>query len=63
VTLEDFGRWKAALAGRANVTARSYAALNHEFMPGSGKSGPAEYEVASHVPPQVVDDIAGWIAR
>jgi len=63
VTMDEFARWKAALAGRANVTFRSYPALNHLFLPGTGKSLPAEYDQPSHVADAVVDDIAAWIKR
>ncbi len=61
VTMADFARWRAALESRANVTLRSYPALNHIFMAGSGPSLPAEYLVPGHVDVQVVDDIARWI--
>jgi dienelactone hydrolase len=63
VTMDEFARWKAALAGRSNVTFHSYPALNHLFEPGTGRSLPAEYERPSHVAEQVVVDIAAWIAR
>ena len=63
VTMDEFAQWKAALAGRATVTFHSYPALNHLFMPGTGKSLPTEYEQASHVAAQVVEDIAAWIKR
>ncbi|MEO7273627.1 MAG: alpha/beta fold hydrolase, partial [Vicinamibacterales bacterium] len=43
VTLADFSRWKAALAGRTDVTFHSYPALNHLFVAGTGPSLPAEY--------------------
>lgn len=61
VTMEDFGRWKAALASRGDVTFRSYPALNHLFIAGTGPSLPAEYQVANHVAEEVVRDIATWI--
>jgi dienelactone hydrolase len=63
VTPDEFAKWKAALAGRANVTFHSYPALNHLFIAGTGKSLPTEYQQPSHVAPQVVDDIAAWIKR
>jgi hypothetical protein len=63
VTLaDDFARWQAGLASRPGVTFRTYPALNHLFLPGSGKSLPAEYSVAGHVPEEVIRDIAQWIA-
>jgi len=30
-------------------------------MPGEGKSTPAEYERAGHIPDFVLDDIARWL--
>ena len=63
VTMDEFGRWKSALAGKPNVTFHSYAALNHLFVVGTGKSLPAEYEIGGHVDEAVVRDIADWIKR
>jgi dienelactone hydrolase len=63
VTPDEFARWKAALAGRTNVTFSLFPGLNHLFMPGTGKSLPAEYEQPSHVAERVVEEIAGWIKR
>jgi dienelactone hydrolase len=63
VTPDEFARWKAALAGRTDVTFHSYPALNHLFLAGTGKSLPAEYDKPSHVDEQVVADIAAWIKR
>ncbi len=61
VTLEDFAGWKKGLAGRGNVTFKSYPALNHLFMTGKGKARPEEYEAPGHVAREVVDDIAAWV--
>jgi uncharacterized protein len=61
VTMQDFNRWKSALAGRPNVTFKTYPALNHLFMAGEGKSTPAEYVKAGHVSEQLIEDIAGWV--
>ena len=58
---EDFAKWKAALGGEARVTFRTYPALNHRFLPGTGKSVPAEYLTPGHVPVDVISDIAVWI--
>ena len=63
VTMKDFSLWKAALAGRWNATFRSFPALNHLFIAGEGKSVPAEYAQPGHVDGEVIDQIAGWIAR
>ncbi len=61
VTMEDFKGWQAALSSKRNATLKSYPALNHLFLEGTGKSTPAEYERAGHVPQVVIDDIAAWI--
>jgi hypothetical protein len=59
--MKDFGIWKTALAGRSNVTMKSYPALNHLFIEGMGKSTPAEYNTPGHVSGEAIGDIAGWI--
>lgn len=61
VTMAEFERWQAALAGRADIRYHSYTALNHLFIAGAGKSLPAEYQVAGHVYEPVIADIATWI--
>lgn len=61
VTMTDFAGWKKALGARPNVTLKSYPALNHEFIAGTGQSSPAEYQRPGHVAPEVVDDVAKWV--
>ncbi len=61
VTMEEFSRWKAALADRPDVSFHSYPTLNHLFVAGTGKSMPAEYNTPGHVSDVVVRDIATWI--
>lgn len=61
VTMDDFTAWRAALGSRADVRLASYPTLNHLFMPGTGKSSPAEYGVESHVDGAVIADIAAWV--
>lgn len=61
VTMEDFKRWKTALANKTNVTFKSYPSLNHLFIAGTGRSTPSEYEQAGHVDEHVIEDIAAWI--
>jgi dienelactone hydrolase len=63
VTMEDFKRWSAALAGRSNVTLKSYPGLNHLFIAGTTRSTPLEYDQPGHVDERVIDDIAGWIKK
>jgi dienelactone hydrolase len=59
---DDFAKWKAALASSPNVVFKTYPALNHLFIAGSGPSLPAEYLLAGHVDEAVIRDIAAWIA-
>lgn len=61
VTMEEFSRWKSALANRTDVSFQSYDTLNHLFVAGTGKSVPAEYNTPGHVSEAVVGDIATWI--
>ena len=61
VTMEEFARWKSALAGRPDVAFHSYPSLNHLFVAGTGKSVPAEYNTPGHISEDVVRDITTWI--
>ena len=54
--------WQAALSGRTNVTFRTYPAMNHLLIDGSGPATPAEYSVAGYVEAQLVADLAAWVA-
>jgi len=57
----DFKNWQDALKDRKNVTFKLYPGLNHLFLMGTGAATPDEYYVPSHVPAQVITDIAAWI--
>lgn len=61
VTMTDFELWKKKLGGKANVTLKSYAELNHLFVAGRGRSKPAEYLSAGKVSGKAIDEIAAWI--
>jgi dienelactone hydrolase len=61
VTLADFEGWKKALGSKKTATLKLYPELNHQFLPGTGKSTPAEYQTLGHVPPAVLDDLASWL--
>jgi uncharacterized protein len=64
VTVEDdLAGWRTALAGRPRITIRTYPADDHMFFPGKGPSMPADYTRPHHVNPEVVADIADWVAR
>jgi hypothetical protein len=62
VTMKDFALWKAAVGAGKGVVMRSYPALNHLFVAGEGKSTEAEYRKPGHVSPEVIDDIARFVA-
>jgi len=61
VRLADFDGWKKALGSQPSASFKTYPALNHLFMPGSGPGSEAEYFQPNHVPEEVVQDIAGWV--
>jgi uncharacterized protein len=61
VTMTDFALWKTAVGSSKGVVMKSYPALNHLFVPGEGKSLPAEYSRPGHVAPAVIDDIAKFV--
>jgi len=58
---DDLSRWKAALAGRSDITFREYPALNHFLMPGIGPPGSREYFTPGKMDTTVILDIAAWI--
>ena len=59
---DDLPAWQAGLEHRPDAAIRVYAADNHLFFRGEGPSTPADYETADHVDPEVVADIAAWLA-
>ena len=63
VLMKDFELWKSTCSGKPNFSFKSYPALNHLFMEGSGGklSTPKEYLRASNVPEFVIIDIKNWI--
>jgi len=60
---EDIRVWQTGLKGDAKVQVDSLPALNHLFIAGTGKSGPAEYATAGHVDVAVIGTIASFIAN
>jgi dienelactone hydrolase len=61
VTDEDFRLWQRALEGRPGAALKRYAALNHLFQPGEGRSTPQEYSRPGHVAAEVIEDLCAWI--
>ena len=61
-TMEDFARWRAALAGKDGACLRSYEGLDHLFRHGTGPSDPASYQRPGPFAPRVLDDLAAWIS-
>ena len=61
VTMEDLAALRKALAGKPNVSSKSYPRLNHLFVAGDGPSLPAEYQRGGFVDEAVVDDLAAFV--
>jgi hypothetical protein len=60
--MKDFAAWKAGLQGMKNVTMKSYPALDHVLVAGTGKSAEADYrKLGQHVAQEIVDDVAKWL--
>ena len=64
VTMKDFAAWKSGLQGMPGVTLKSYPALDHVLVEGTGKSQTADYrKPGQHVSQTVVDDVAKWVKQ
>lgn len=64
VNMKDFAAWKAGLQGMQGVTMKSYPALDHMLVEGTGKSSSADYrKPGQHVSQAVVDDVAKWVSQ
>ena len=61
VTMTDFNNWKRGLGENSNAVFKTYPALNHLFLAGSGPSTPQEYDIPGHVEADVIADIATWV--
>lgn len=61
---KDYQLWKDTLAGRQNVTFHLYPGLNHLMMKGGTRDSVdvTVYNTPAQVDPQVITDIAAWIA-
>lgn len=63
VTTEAVAAWKVKLQSRSNVEFSTFARLNHQLMNGDGPATVEEYSQPSHVPSELIDEIAAWIIR
>jgi dienelactone hydrolase len=63
VTMPAFHDWQRVLAGRTNVTFKSYPKLDHLFLEGTGPASDADYARPRNIPKYVIDDIAAWIKK
>ena len=63
VPMTDFEAWKKALAGRKDVTFKSYPTLNHLFLAGEGTSSEEEYKKPGHVAAEVIDDLVKFLSQ
>lgn len=63
VTAQDLANWRQSLGKRPNVQFKTYPALNHLFIAGTGKSSPGEYQIPGFVSEEVVRDLAEWVGR
>ncbi len=59
---QDIQHWQDGLKGVAKVKVETFPQLNHLFIAGEGKPGPAEYQNPGHVDAPVIDAIANFIA-
>jgi uncharacterized protein len=60
---EDIRNWQTGLKGDAKVHVETFPSLNHLFIAGAGKPGPAEYETPGHVDGAVIGAIADFIEQ
>jgi hypothetical protein len=60
VAEEDIAIWKKGLGGAHGARFLSLPGLNHLFIEGTGKPGPAEYETPGHVDARVIEALAAF---
>jgi len=58
---QDIRDWQNGLKGDAKVQVDTFPTLNHLFIAGAGKPGPAEYNTPGHVDGSVIGTIASFI--
>ncbi|MGO8802627.1 alpha/beta fold hydrolase [Candidatus Binatus sp.] len=60
---KDIGDWQNGLKGDPKVRVDTFPGLNHLFIAGAGKPGPAEYATPGHVDAAVIATIASFVAN
>jgi dienelactone hydrolase len=63
VIAEDIRDWQNGLKGDPKVQVDTFPGLNHLFIAGAGKPGPAEYYAPGHVDVAVIERIASFVAN
>lgn len=63
VSTADYDIWKAALAGKSNVTLALYPDINHLLSSQLEKGTPAQYQQASSVSETLINDMVRWITQ
>ena len=58
----DWQGWKAAFHDTPRVTFKLYETLNHLGIPGEGDGNLQEYQTPGHVSPELIADVAAWVA-
>ncbi len=58
----DWQGWKRAFHDSPRVTFKLYETLNHLGIPGEGDGNLQEYQTPGHVSPELIADVAAWIA-
>ena len=58
----DWQGWKEAFHDSPRVTFKLYETLNHLGIPGEGDGNLQEYQTPGHVSPELIADVAAWIA-
>lgn len=58
----DWQGWKAAFHDTPRVTFKLYETLNHLGIPSEGDGNLQEYQTPGHVAPELIADVAAWIA-
>ena len=58
----DWQGWKEAFHDSPRVTFKLYETLNHLGIPGEGDGNLQEYQTPGHVAPELIADVATWIA-